>query len=71
MTNFVFDKPNTVYLNEKEGCVTTPNLATIDYTFDGADVQLSIPGKWFLPEDIDVLIDFLLAAKEQLKKGFH
>ena len=64
------DKQEVIYLDPVEGRFDTGySGAPVEYEFDSEDatIRLTIEGMWFGREDIDELIDFLTAAKTNLK----
>jgi hypothetical protein len=66
----LFGKPTSdvVYLDPDEGVFfTSQGGASIEYRFEDNNLVLEICEMWFAKADIDELIEFLKAAKEQLK----
>jgi hypothetical protein len=63
-------KEDAVHLHPKDGeFITSCSAATIHYCFERGYnyVDLTIGNQALQPKDLDDLIDFLKAAKEQLK----
>jgi hypothetical protein len=72
MTQFIFGpmKAADVVHLPTSGTLETPGMsAEIEYKIDCGDndIRLGIDSQYLNPEDIDYLIAFLKAAKEQLK----
>lgn len=66
MTKYVFKTNKSTELDFPKGTHTFDCHADIEYQFNTDDVRIKIDDYYFSKTDIDQLIEFLVAVKEQI-----
>jgi len=66
MKKYNFNTNTVVNLDYPKGTHTFDNSADIEYKFNSTDVQITINDYYFCAEDIDELINFLKAVREEV-----